>query len=133
MEPLTFAALGFSALGAVSRWFGSEEQARRIREQTAEQERRLRLAQGQQLGQAEAAGAASGFEFKGGSLQMHLQNMREEFARQAAWMQRAGNRVAQDISTAGTFGALTDLGGGLFNFGKSQNWWRPQEMPSWAE
>ena len=124
MEPLSIAALGMSALGAVSSYFGKQSQAERLRAQTEEQQRRMRLAQEQQLGYAQAAGAASGVELESTSLQQHLASMSAEFQRQREWAQKVGDQTASDISSAGTFGLISDLGGSLYGFGKANNWWR---------
>lgn len=115
---------GVGLLGGLSRYFGSQEQARRMRAQTDEQIRRMRAQQDQQLGLARAAGAASGIEFESPSLQLHLDNMSAEFQRQRDWLAKTGAQGSSDVSSAGTFGLISDLGGSLYGFGKANNWWR---------
>jgi hypothetical protein len=124
MEPLSIAALGLSAFGSLSKYYGSQEQAGRLRSQTEEQIRRMRLGQEQQLGQAAAAGAGSGVEFESASLQQHLGAMQAEFTRQRDWLAKTGGQQASDISSAGELGLIGDLGGSLFSFGQANNWWR---------
>ncbi len=119
-------ALAGGVIGGALGFFGAQAKSARIRAQTEEQLRRTKLQQEQQLGYAQAAGAASGVEYDSPSLQLHLASMSAEFQRQRDWLAKTGAQQAGDISSAGTAGLVGDLGGTLFSFGKANNWWRKQ-------
>jgi precorrin-3B methylase len=103
---------------------GSQEQARRMRQQTEEELRRKALADAMKVSGATAAGAASGVELDSPSLQVYLKAMRDEMTRQSDWIRKAGAANAGAVSTAGDIGLFTNLGGTLFNYAKQNNWWK---------
>ncbi len=124
--PLPFAALslGVSALGAGGSLLSAFSAAREHRRQVDEEVRRFEAGAKRTVSEATARGAASGVEADSGSLQTYLAAMSEEFTRQADWMHRTGYTQARAEEQAGILGAATGLGGALFSFGASNNWWR---------
>lgn len=128
MDPFGI-ALGVGALSAGASWFNRREQADLMRRQTDEEVRRLRVSQAQKLSAVDAAGAASGIELDSSSLQAHTSAMSAEFDRQAEWMRRAGYAGARATDTAANFGAISDFGGALFQYGANSNWFKTPGLP----
>ncbi len=119
----TAVGAGLGALGGLFSWFGSQDQAARMRAQAAEELRRKKLADEQRLGAATAAAAASGVEFESPSMQIYLRAMKEEMARQQEYQRSAGAANAGAVGTAGDIGLFTNFGSTLFNYAKQNNWW----------
>jgi hypothetical protein len=117
-------ALGLQGASAAYSWWNSREQARQQRRETDEAVRRFEADAEKRLSGARAAGAASGIEFESSSLQTHLTVMRDELAREAAWMRENGATVSGATERAGDFQLVGDLGGALFSYGNANNWWR---------
>lgn len=115
---------GVGLLGGVFSYLGKQSQAQAMRAQAEEELRRRKMADAQTLGQATAAGAASGIEFESGSLQNYLGSMRAEMQRQQEWQRRAGAANASNVSTAATLGLVTDFAGTLDSYARSNNYWR---------
>jgi len=141
--PAAAVGVGLAAgvVGGAMSFFGREEQARRIRAQANEADRRMKAQQEQQLGLTTAAAGASGYEIQDSSgLQQHLSAMSQEFTRQRDFAMRAARQQASDVTGAAGFGLLSDLGGSLFKFGQANNWWRSSPAvapvgewkPSWS-
>jgi hypothetical protein len=114
---------GLGALGGLFSWFGSQDQAARMRAQAAEELRRKKLADEQRLGAATAAAAASGVEFESPSMQIYLRAMKEEMARQQEYQRSAGAANAGAVGAAGDIGLFTNFGSTLFNLGRANSWW----------
>lgn len=115
---------GVGLLGGISKYLGSQAQADAMRAQKEEELRRKKLQDAQVLGQATAAGAASGIEFDSTSLQGYLGEMKAEMVRQQEWQRRAASTNAGNVSAAGAFGLVGDLGSTISSFAKDNNYWR---------
>lgn len=115
---------GLGLASGIFKFMGSQAQADAMRAQRAEELRRKKLADAALLGEATAAGASSGVEFDSSSLQGYLGAMKAEMQRQQDWMARAGDTNAGNVSLAGTFGLLSDVGGTLSSYAKANNYWR---------
>lgn len=127
MLPLALTALsaGVSVAGSVANYFGRQEQARRLRAETDEQLRRMKLANDRKLTDTRAAVGASGIIADGtGSMGYHLDAMTNEMRAEAEWAKKTGYQQATDLSKAANFGLLTDIGGAMFQFGSANNWWK---------
>lgn len=116
-------ALAGGVLGAAFSFLSGDNKANLQRQQTDEQVRRFQDRNAQTQGQATAAGYASGTTGQG-SLSMYLNDMSTEFRRQSDWMRQAGYAQADATQSASTFGLASDIGGSLFKFGASQNWFK---------
>lgn len=117
-------AAGVAVAGSVASYFGKRAQASRMRAETLEAVRRMKLEQGRVLGEGTAAGAASGIESDSASLRNYLDTMAAEFARERAWAQKNGLQSAADVQGAAGFGLASDFGSALFQFGGANNWWK---------
>jgi hypothetical protein len=115
---------GVGLLGGIFSYLGKQNQADAMRRQQAEELRRKKLQDAQVLGQATAAGAASGVEFDSSSLQGYLGTMKSEMGRQLAWQAAAGSDNASNVDTASMFGLITDLGSTLNGYAKDNRYWR---------
>jgi hypothetical protein len=115
---------GVGALAGVFSYLGKQGQADAMARQAAEELRRKKLQDEQVFGQATAGAAASGADFESSSLQGYLGEMKAEMLRQQEWQRRAGATNAGNVSTAGTFGLVSDLGSTLSSFAKDNNYWR---------
>jgi hypothetical protein len=122
------ASLGLGALGAASNFFGRKESARLMRGETDEEVRRFHEQGLQRIGQATAAGAASGVEFESKSTQDYLAKMTDEFRRQEQWMRDSGYRRADAVDTSSYLGLAGDLGSSMFQYGSANNWWRTPSL-----
>jgi len=89
-----------------------------------ERMRRLRAQQEQVVGQARAAGAASGVRPGSASLQTYLSEMQAEFARQAEWDRASGQRAIDRANTSAGIGFAGDMVSAMFSFGQQTNWWK---------
>jgi hypothetical protein len=103
---------------------GSQEQAKRMRQQTEEELRRKALADAMKVSEATAAGAASGVQLESPSLQVYLKAMRDEMSRQSDWIRKTGGANAGAVSSAGDIGLFTNLGSTFLNYAKQNNWWK---------
>lgn len=115
---------GLGLASGVFSYLGKQAQADAMRAQKEEELRRQKLKNEQVLGEATAAGAASGIEFDSASLQGYLGNMKAEMARQLEWSRRSGSTNAGNVDAASTFGLLTDIGGTFSNLAKDNRYWR---------
>jgi hypothetical protein len=124
MEPLSFASFGIGVGSSILGGALGFEQADQQRAETAEQVRRFNLLSRRTTSEATAAGNASGITSDSGSLTKYLAEMSAEFGRQADWMRAAGEQRADNTEMSALFGMAGDLGGSLFKFGASNNWFR---------
>ncbi len=91
---------------------------------SAERLRRMKLANAQTLGSATAMGAASGVEFTSESIQRHLQTMASEFQKQETDFQYGADQAATNMAMSTGLNMLSDVGKGVADQGKADNWWR---------
>lgn len=125
MDPLTIGALGIGALKSGLDLFSGFSKGDYQRQVTAENLRRLQLKADATTSEAKALGGeASGITSDSSSLTTYIDSMQKEFKRQAAWMQTAGEQGAKASEMSGIFGAIGDMGGSLFQFGQSNNWFK---------
>jgi hypothetical protein len=123
MDPFTL-SLGVSAAGAAASWWNRQQQADAQRDELEEALRRARAEKERVLGETRARGAASGVEFESASLQRYVGDMSAEFDRRIEWLRSSGMRAASLTGRAANMGLVTDLGGSLFQYGQSNNWWK---------
>lgn len=123
MDPFLI-SFGIQGLGAVASYQSKLEQAQLMREQADESLRRTRMRNQQVLGEAKAAGAASGVEADSSSLTNFLQQMSDEFARQEFWAKKAGDLAADATESGAKWELAGGLGGALFNYGQNNNWFK---------
>lgn len=123
MDPFTI-SLTAQGIGAAVSFASRQFHAREQRQQADEAARRLAAEHAKVIGEAGAAGASSGAEFDSRSLQNYLGEMRAEFDRQEWTARRAGLTAADATSNAANAGLLGDLGGALFSYAGSQNWFK---------
>lgn len=115
---------GIGLATGLARYFSGQSQANAMREQEEEKLRRQRLQNAQVLGQAQAAGAASGVEYDSSSLQAYLTSMKSEMDRQLEFQRRAAKTNAGNVSTAAGIGLFTDLGQTFNQVAAMNNYWK---------
>lgn len=120
----TAVGAGLGLVGGVFSYLGKQSQVAAMRAQAEEELRRRKMQDAQVLGQATAAGAASGVDFESTSLQSYLGSMQAEMKRQQEWQRKSAATNAGNMSTASTVGLFTDMGGTLSSFAKANNYWR---------
>jgi hypothetical protein len=125
MEPFSMLSLGLGALNAGLDISGGFDKAKRIRAETGETVRRFMLDAQRKMSSTEALGNASGVEGDSTSLTKYLMDMGNEFRKQADWMKSSGEYMAGSAETSGMNQAIGDIGGSLFSFGQSNNWFKP--------
>lgn len=124
MEPITIGMAALSLYGAASSYFAGQDAAAAKRKETAEMARRLMRRNNETLSTATALGAASGITSDSKSLTAYLTDMSAEFRRQADWMKQAGEAGASAIELQSQYGAASNLGSSIFQFGAANNWFK---------
>lgn len=122
--PLAAISLGVQALGSLGSLGSAFAGASARRREAEEQARRFELGAARTLSATRAAGVASGVTGDSASLQTYLATMSDEFRRQAEWMRKTGSTVAGLGEQAGILGAAQGIGGALFQYGSTNNWFR---------
>jgi len=117
-------ALAGGAIGAGAGWLFGSEAADAKKKAALEQARRADAGNQLRLGEGSALAGASGVESGQGSLQLHLNNMAAEFKRQNDWNVKQAEQGADLSGLSNDFNAYSNLGGSLFKFGQSNNWWQ---------
>ena len=115
---------GVGLAGGIFSWLGKRKQADALEAENREALRRRILQDQQVLGQATAAGAASGIEFDSTGLQTYLTSMRDEMKRQQEWQRRAGATNVSNMQYGANVGLFTDLGQTFSLFAKQNNYWK---------
>ena len=134
MDPFSIASAGMGAVSAIGSLIGGLSAAAEKRAQTDEMLRRQRLQQAQVFGKATASAAASGAEFDSSSIQVYLDAMKQEFARENAWVAQQGAAASSNLAWAGGLTAFSDVGRTVMNLGAANNWWRsPSPMAPVSE
>lgn len=105
----SYGATGMNVLGGVFSYFGKMQQAKAIRAQAKEEDRRQALSDAQTVGTAVGLGAASGIEIGSTSLQTYLTAMQAEMAKRRGWALGAAGRSAGAMENAAALGAVTDV------------------------
>lgn len=122
MDPFTLAMIGLAAYNAYSSYESGQRQQTAIEQETAENVRRMQLAQGIAKGSAEVAAGASGINPDSGSLASYLHTMSSEFENQINWLRRAGAAQASAAGAAGEYRAVADVGSALLQAGARNKW-----------
>ena len=101
-----------------------------VREETAEELRRMDRDFAQLEGRAVTSVGASGIHMDGSSLNV-IKDMESEFGRQREWTERSGEMRAKQARSSGNatasnirYSGLSQAVGGLNTIGSSQGWWK---------
>lgn len=119
------AALGMGVISGVGGIFGANKAAKLQRMRTREEIRRMTHEYDKTYSLSTALGGeASGITGDSKSLSLYLNDMTNEFKRQSDFVRKAGKANESAMKSQAMFNAIGSIGGSLFAFGATNNWFK---------